>query len=150
MQQSPVSSRPHTDCFVKLRARTAARAHAKNCNSKSQNAIRRRRSKFDEPDLSLSLPFLIISELPQLKGFIYACLSVCTTSDGFSYERSAIVAWITSGRHTSPLTNLPLTSSLVFANNNLSTVIKSHLDQWQNDGGSGSTTPAATAPLVQL
>lgn len=32
-------------------------------------------------------------------------------SDGFTYERHAILAWLRNGRNTSPMTNVPFTST---------------------------------------
>ena len=44
--------------------------------------------------------------------------------DGYSYERSAITEWFSKGRRTSPVTNLPLTNTLLLPNRALRMVIE--------------------------
>lgn len=44
-------------------------------------------------------------------------------SDGFTYERSAIMAWLGRGQRTSPVTNLPLTSGTLLPNRHLKALI---------------------------
>ena len=46
------------------------------------------------------------------------------TLDGYSYERSAITEWFSKGRRTSPVTNLPLTNTLLLPNRALRMVIE--------------------------
>ena len=46
------------------------------------------------------------------------------TIDGYSYERSAITEWFSKGRRTSPVTNLPLTNTLLLPNRALRMVIE--------------------------
>lgn len=43
--------------------------------------------------------------------------------DGYSYERTAITEWFSKGRRTSPVTNLPLTSTLLLPNRVLMAVV---------------------------
>ncbi len=45
-------------------------------------------------------------------------------SDGFTYERAAIGKWLSAGKKTSPMTNLPFASRLLFPNNVIKTAIK--------------------------
>ncbi|KAH3762882.1 hypothetical protein Pelo_5183 [Pelomyxa schiedti] len=47
-------------------------------------------------------------------------------SDGYLYEREAIVSWMSTGRHTSPQTNLPLKSLQLIPCN----TIKSAITEW--------------------
>ncbi|XP_062519691.1 WD repeat, SAM and U-box domain-containing protein 1-like isoform X2 [Corticium candelabrum] len=48
-------------------------------------------------------------------------------SDGYSYERSSILAWLGEGKQTSPMTNLPLASSSLTSNRQLKMLIERHL-----------------------
>ncbi|GIL88577.1 hypothetical protein Vretimale_15302 [Volvox reticuliferus] len=50
-------------------------------------------------------------------------------SDGFTYERAAIARWLAAGRRTSPMTNLPFASRLLFPNN----VVKSAIKEWRQE-----------------
>uniref|UniRef100_UPI00398EDE6C WD repeat, SAM and U-box domain-containing protein 1 isoform X1 n=2 Tax=Pristiophorus japonicus TaxID=55135 RepID=UPI00398EDE6C len=47
-------------------------------------------------------------------------------SDGYSYEREAIESWINTKKRTSPMTNMPLESSLLTSNRTL----KMAIDRW--------------------
>lgn len=51
-----------------------------------------------------------------------------TCSDGFTYERSAIMEWFMSGKFTSPMTNDVLTSTDYTYNIELRNAIQSFLD----------------------
>ena len=53
-----------------------------------------------------------------------------TAEDGHTYERSAIERWLKEGRETSPLTNLPMGSTL-FTNRAVKTLIA---EWFKNDG----------------
>ncbi|XP_062862561.1 WD repeat, SAM and U-box domain-containing protein 1-like [Trichomycterus rosablanca] len=44
-------------------------------------------------------------------------------ADGYSYERAAIESWITTGNHSSPMTNLPLHSTVFTPNRTLKMAI---------------------------
>ncbi|KAM9448130.1 WD repeat, SAM and U-box domain-containing protein 1-like isoform 1-T2 [Salvelinus alpinus] len=44
-------------------------------------------------------------------------------ADGYSYEREAIESWISAKNHSSPMTNLPLPTTLVMPNRSLKTAI---------------------------
>ena len=44
--------------------------------------------------------------------------------DGYTYERSAIVSWLSEGRSTSPMTNLPFPHTNLVPNKTL----KQHMD----------------------
>eukprot|EP00731_Ephydatia_muelleri_P014139 Em0007g1449a len=44
-------------------------------------------------------------------------------SDGFTYERSAIMSWLGRGQRTSPVTNLPFTSTTLVPNRHLKALI---------------------------
>ena len=46
-----------------------------------------------------------------------------THTDGYSYERTAITGWFSKGRRTSPVTNLPLTNTLLLPNRVLKIMI---------------------------
>ncbi|XP_064396865.1 WD repeat, SAM and U-box domain-containing protein 1-like isoform X2 [Halichondria panicea] len=50
-------------------------------------------------------------------------------ADGYSYERTAITAWFSKGRRTSPVTNLPLTNTLLLPNRALKTIIEKNKRQ---------------------
>ncbi|GLI66350.1 hypothetical protein VaNZ11_010133 [Volvox africanus] len=50
-------------------------------------------------------------------------------SDGFTYERAAIARWLAGGGRTSPMTNLPFASRLLFPNN----VVKSAIKEWRQE-----------------
>ncbi|GIL63149.1 hypothetical protein Vafri_17256 [Volvox africanus] len=50
-------------------------------------------------------------------------------SDGFTYERAAIARWLAAGGRTSPMTNLPFASRLLFPNN----VVKSAIKEWREE-----------------
>ncbi|XP_006813234.1 WD repeat, SAM and U-box domain-containing protein 1-like [Saccoglossus kowalevskii] len=45
-------------------------------------------------------------------------------SDGYSYERSSIESWITSGKNTSPMTNSPLPNTVLMPNRMLKMLIQ--------------------------
>ncbi|XP_054279864.1 WD repeat, SAM and U-box domain-containing protein 1-like isoform X2 [Macrosteles quadrilineatus] len=47
--------------------------------------------------------------------------------DGFTYENHAIQAWMVNGRNTSPMTNVPLSSTVVVPNTELQAEIKKFL-----------------------
>ena len=49
--------------------------------------------------------------------------------DGYTYERSAITDWLSKGRRTSPVTNLPLPTTLLIPNRLVKTLIEK-----QNNG----------------
>ena len=44
--------------------------------------------------------------------------------DGYTYERSAITDWLSKGRRTSPVTNLPLPTTLLIPNRLVKTLIE--------------------------
>ena len=46
--------------------------------------------------------------------------------DGYTYERSAIVSWLSEGRSTSPLTNLPFPHTNLVPNKTLKQLMDSH------------------------
>ncbi|KAG8264661.1 hypothetical protein J6590_008596 [Homalodisca vitripennis] len=54
--------------------------------------------------------------------------------DGFTYEHDAIRAWMVNGRNTSPITNVPLSSTLVVPNTALRAEIKQFLLLHYNAG----------------
>lgn len=57
------------------------------------------------------------------------CDVVCSSSsDGFSYERESIESWISGKNRTSPMTNLPLLTTLVTPNRSL----KMAIARWQS------------------
>lgn len=45
-------------------------------------------------------------------------------SDGYSYERGAMLQWYSKGRRSSPVTNLPLSSTLLVPNHSLKALIQ--------------------------
>ena len=49
----------------------------------------------------------------------YISLLFTSCSDGFTYERSAIMSWLKEGKRTSPVTNLPLLNTALVPNNTL-------------------------------
>ena len=59
-----------------------------------------------------------------IESFIFLCQYFPPTLDGYSYERSAITEWFSKGRRTSPVTNLPLTNTLLLPNRALRMVIE--------------------------
>ena len=49
-----------------------------------------------------------------------------THTDGYTYERTAITSWFSKGRRTSPVTNLPLTNTLLLPNRALKKILEKH------------------------
>lgn len=45
------------------------------------------------------------------------------STDGYSYEREAIESWISAKNRSSPMTNLPLPTTLIMPNRSLKTAI---------------------------
>ena len=62
--------------------------------------------------------------------------------DGFTYERSAIMQWLSTGRRSSPVTNLPFPNTLLVPNRHLKTILDRKL---QDVGDQGSNEPPAVA-----
>ena len=62
-----------------------------------------------------------------------------TASDGFCYERSAIERWL-STRKTSPTTNLPLPSTILYPANNIKIMLEARASA---QAGTSSTTGAS-------
>jgi len=52
------------------------------------------------------------------------------TKDGYTYERSAITGWLSKGRRTSPVTNLPLPTTLLIPNRLVKTLIDKQNKSW--------------------
>jgi hypothetical protein len=50
-------------------------------------------------------------------------------SDGYSYERDSILAWLAEGKQTSPMTNLPLSNASLTSNRQLKMLIEKHQSQ---------------------
>ena len=50
-------------------------------------------------------------------------------SDGFSYEREAVEAWLASGKKTSPMTNEPLPHLLLTPNRTLRNLIQRYKEE---------------------
>ena len=48
-------------------------------------------------------------------------------SDGHTYEREAIEKWLKNGRNVSPMTNAPMTSSVLLPNHNLKSAISTYM-----------------------
>lgn len=89
--------------------------------------------------------------------------------DGHSYEKAAIFQWLTS-HNTSPLTNKPLTTKLLFPNHNLKQqlvefaekLIESHKDQESNppstsfasvptsSSAASSSSPSSSSPSTSI
>lgn len=53
-----------------------------------------------------------------------------TLSDGFTYERTSIEKWISSGNTTSPVTNETLSQTIFFPNQALKNMIRA----WRQEG----------------
>lgn len=51
------------------------------------------------------------------------CADLFPSTDGFTYERSAIMGWLGRGQRTSPITNLPLTSGTLVPNRHLKALL---------------------------
>lgn len=52
----------------------------------------------------------------------------CSPTDGYSYEREAIAGWISTKNRSSPMTNLPLMTTLLTPNYTL----KMAIDRWRS------------------
>ena len=52
-------------------------------------------------------------------------------TDGFSYEKAAILAWFQKGHKVSPMTNKALSSSALVPNQTLKTIIRQYVDDKQ-------------------
>ncbi|PNH07168.1 putative U-box domain-containing protein 55 [Tetrabaena socialis] len=54
-------------------------------------------------------------------------LDPVVAADGFTYERAAIFRWLSAGKRTSPMTNLPFASRNLYPNN----IVKSAIQDWR-------------------
>uniref|UniRef100_A0A3B4D0Q6 WD repeat, SAM and U-box domain-containing protein 1 n=1 Tax=Pygocentrus nattereri TaxID=42514 RepID=A0A3B4D0Q6_PYGNA len=64
---------------------------------------------------------------PELITLTKDTLSTDLNIDGYSYEREAIKSWINTSNHSSPMTNLPLHSTILTPNRTL----KMAIDRWK-------------------
>lgn len=55
-------------------------------------------------------------------------------SDGFTYERAAICRWLSAGKQTSPMTNLPLAAKNLYPNHVMKSAIKVTAKEAKEDG----------------